>query len=121
MLAVTRYRVPPPDTDEFLQLARTALTTLAQRPGHRWGVIGRSTDDPELWTMTTRWSSVGDYRRALGAYEVKLHAHPLMYLAEDEPTAFEELITVEGSALPLEHGSDRAPDADTVGLGDALA
>jgi hypothetical protein len=121
VLAVTRYRVPLEQADSFLDRARTALSALAARPGHLWGTVARSTDSPELWTLTTRWTTVGAYRRALGSYDVKLHAHPLMYLAVDEPTAFEELVTADATGALAEHGSDRAPDADTVGLGDALA
>lgn len=121
VLATTRYRVPAEEAGSFLDRARTALTALAARPGHRWGTVARSTDDPSLWTLSTRWESVGAYRRALGAYEVKLHAHPLMYLAVDEPSAFEELLTSDSAGEVVEHASDRAPDADTVGLGDALA
>lgn len=121
VLAITRYRVPAEEAASFHERARTALAALAARPGHEWGTVARSTDEPDLWTLTTRWSTVGAYRRALGAYEVKLHAHPLMYLAVDEPSAYEELLASDGSGAVAEHGSDRAPDADTVGLGDALA
>ncbi|MFC5380005.1 antibiotic biosynthesis monooxygenase family protein [Aquipuribacter nitratireducens] len=121
MLAVTRYRVPDADAQQFLDRARTALAALAARPGHVHGVVGRSTDDPGLWTLTTFWDSVGAYRRALSAYEVKLYAHPLMYLAVDEPTAFEPLVESDGSGALAERGSDRAPDADTIGLDDEKA
>lgn len=120
VLAITRYRVPVAETESFLLRARTALEALAARPGHRWGAVGRSTDDPTLWSLSTRWESIGAYRRALGSYEVKLHAHPLMYLAVDEPTAFEELVTSEPGGALADHGSDRAPDADSFDLGDAL-
>ncbi|WP_380167719.1 antibiotic biosynthesis monooxygenase [Jannaschia sp. R86511] len=120
MLAITRYRVPVDQSEGFRERARTALAALAARPGHEWGTVARSTDDPTTWTMTTRWQSVGAYRRALGAYEVKLHAHPLMYLAVDEPSAFEELLVSDASGQVVEHSSDRAPDADTFDLGDAL-
>lgn len=120
MLAITRYLVPADEADSFLLRARNALAALAARPGHEWGTVARSTDDPTTWTMTTRWQSVGAYRRALGGYEVKLQAHPLMYLAVDEPSGFEELLTSDGSGEVTEHASDRARDADTFGLGDAL-
>ncbi len=39
--------------------------------------------------LTTQWEHVGAYRRALSAYEVKLHAVPLLSRAIDEPSAFE--------------------------------
>lgn len=120
MLAVTRYRVPTDEADAFLRRARTALQALAARPGHLLGSVSRSTDDPTVWLLSTRWDAVGSYRRALGAYEVKLHAHPLMYLAVDEPSAFEELVVSDPSGQVRDHGSDRAPDADTFDLGDAL-
>lgn len=121
MLATTRYRVPSEEAESFLERATTALIALAACPGHRWGTVARSTDDPSVWTLTTRWESVGAYRRALGSFEVKLHAHPLMYLAVDEVSAFEELLTSDSTGAITERGSDRAPDADTFDLGDALA
>ena len=120
VLAVTRYHVPVTEVVSFTDRARTALEALAQRPGHLWGTVARSTDAPELWTLTTRWESVGAYRRALGSYEVKLHAHPLMYLAVDEPTAFEELLVSAADGTLTEQASDRSPDADSFDLGDAL-
>ena len=120
VLAVTRYRVPAAEAPAFLDRARTALAALAARPGHLWGTVARSTDEPELWTLSSRWRDVGAYRRALGSYEVKLHAHPLMYLAVDEPSAFEELLTSGPDGAWSETGSDRSPDADSFDLGDAL-
>jgi hypothetical protein len=65
-----------------------------------------------LWTLTTRWDSVGSYRRALGSFEVKLHAVPLMYRAVDEPTAFEELLAWEPDAGLVASEPARAADAD---------
>ena len=120
VLAVTRYRVPAENALAFLDRARPALAALAARPGHLWGTVARSTDEPEVWTLSTRWKDVGAYRRALGSYEVKLYAHPLMYLALDEPSAFEELLTSGPDGNLSEQGSDRAPDADSFDLGDAL-
>ena len=120
VLAITRYRVPAAEAPDFLERARTALVALAARPGHLWGTVARSTDEPGLWTLSTRWRDVGAYRRALGSYEVKLHAHPLMYLAVDEPSAFEELLVSAPDGSLTETGSDRSPDADSFNLGDAL-
>ena len=94
MLVVTRYVVPESDGPAFSAQARAALDALRARPGCRTAVIGRAVDDPTLWTLTTRWESVGAYRRALSNYDVKLHAVPLMYAAIDEATAFEELTDV---------------------------
>ena len=91
MLVVTRYRVADDDAD-FAAAAARALEALVARPGCTGAHLGRNVDDPSLWTLTTTGARVGDYRRALSAYEVKLHAVPVMYRAIDEPTAFEDLL-----------------------------
>ena len=41
----------------------------------------------------TEWESVGAYRRALGGFDVKVHATPLLAESLDEPSAFETLAT----------------------------
>ena len=113
VLVVTRYLVSAGEAGEFLALARPALAALARRPGCLGGTVGRNADDATLWVLATSWESVGAYRRALSAYEVKLHAVPLMHRAIDEPTAFEALLTAEPGGALAEHESSRAPDADT--------
>ena len=115
MLAVTRYRVDPGEASSFLEQARAALAVLAERPGWRGGHVGRATDDPTLWILTSEWDGVGSYRRALSAYEVTVTAGPLLSRALDEPTAFELLTGVDG------HGSAVAADAAEVGIGEAAA
>ena len=69
--------------------SRRARETLAERPGYTHSTVGRNTDDPELWVLTTEWESVGAYRRALSAYDVKLTAVPVLSRAVDEPSAYE--------------------------------
>jgi hypothetical protein len=124
VLAVTRYRVAGPDAADFLHRAREALAALAGRPGWCGGTVGRATDDPELWVVTSEWGDVGTYRRALGDHEVKMRAVPLLALALDEPTAFEVLGRVDASegrpGAPTGR-SGRAADAATVGVGEAAA
>lgn len=125
VLVLTRYQVAAEEGSEFLELARRALSVLAQRPGFLGGRVGRATDDPLLWTLTCEWESVGAYRRALGAYDVKLHVIPLMYRAVEEPTAFEVLQSeggtgAAGTSLGTSRGTTRrAADADEVGVGRA--
>ena len=91
MLVVTRYVVPATEGPAFLDRARVALAALALRPGWRSGRIGRATDDGSRWVLTTEWDSVGAYRRALSAYDVKVEAVPLLSLAVDEVSAYEVL------------------------------
>jgi quinol monooxygenase YgiN len=116
VLVVTRYVVPEVEAAAFGAQARHALDALRGRPGCRAAVLGRAVDDATLWTLTTRWESVGSYRRALSSYEVKLHAVPLMYRAVDEPTAFEALLSWDAGHADrgvAEHEPARAPDADS--------
>ena len=89
MLVVSRFRVPLEDGETFRAELQQALDSLAERPGHLDGTIGRNVDDPELWVLSTRWENVGAYRRALSAYDVKLRAVPLLSRALDEPSAYE--------------------------------
>ena len=89
MLVVTRFHVPPTEAESFRDDLAAAHALLAARPGYLHGDVGRNVDDPLLWTLTTRWESVGAYRRALSSYDVKLGAVPLLSRALDEPSAYE--------------------------------
>lgn len=99
---------------DFQQQAEAALRVLAVRPGYVRGTVGRATDDEDAWLLLTEWESVGAYRRALGGYEVKLTATPLMATALDQPSAFEELFSVGADGSERRTDSDRAGDADWV-------
>jgi hypothetical protein len=76
--------------EQFRRDLQAAADILADRPGHVRGRLGRNTDAPELWVLTTEWESVGAYRRALSAYDVKLTAVPVLSRAIDEPSAYED-------------------------------
>jgi hypothetical protein len=117
MIVVSRYVVPADEAVEFVRLARTALGAFAARPGFVAGRVGRAIDDGELWVLGTEWRDVGSYRRALGSYEVKLHAVPLMYRAVDEPSAYEDLLTVDDDGRFSEHEPARSADADIAAPG----
>ena len=91
MLVVTRFRVPEPEAQAFRDDLERARGALAQRPGHLASRIGRNVDDPTLWTLVTTWEHVGAYRRALSAYDVKLHAVPVLSRAIEEPSAYESV------------------------------
>ena len=78
----------------FLAAAQEALALLAARPGFRSGQVARSYDQPGLWCLVTEWESVGAYRRAMGSYDVRAGATPLLSRALPEPSAYELLATV---------------------------
>ncbi|MGA8845292.1 MAG: antibiotic biosynthesis monooxygenase family protein [Nocardioides sp.] len=89
MIVVNRFQVPEVEDETFRADLQRAHDALAERPGFLTGTIGRNVDDPTLWVLTTTWEHVGAYRRALSAYDVKLHAVPTLLRAVDEPSAYE--------------------------------
>ena len=118
MVVVTRFTVAEADADEFRSRASAALAALAERPGFCRGRASRAVDDPTAWLLVTEWDSVGSWRRALGGYDVKMHATPLLARSHDEPTTYEDLLVVDPSGTTTST-SDRAPDADSVSVGSA--
>ena len=108
MLTVVRLDRPTEAAD-LEDRAGAALRAFAACRGFVRGWFGPATDDPALCVFAMEWETVGAYRRALSTYDVKMNAVPLLYLARDEPTAYETVL----SATP--HGirrsaSDLAPD-----------
>jgi quinol monooxygenase YgiN len=103
MIVVNRFRVPAEEQERFRADLQAAAEVLAERPGHVRGRVGRNTDDPELWVLTTEWEGVGAYRRALSAYDVKLTAVPVLSRAIDEPSAYEDA----GPGADLNTAGDR--------------
>jgi heme-degrading monooxygenase HmoA len=96
VLVVSRYRVPDLDSVEFRGRAMDALAALGEQIGFVRGHLGRNVDEPDLWVLSTEWTTVGAYRRALSSYDVKARAVPVMLHALDEPSAFEVLSTRAG-------------------------
>jgi len=107
LVVVTRYVVPEAEGAAFGQRAREALDALRLQVGCRRGHVGRSMDEPQRWLLQSEWDTVGAYRRALSSYDVKVRAVPLMYLAIDEPTAYEALVEAGPDGL-VDAVSDRA-------------
>lgn len=90
MIVLTRFQVPEADIVNFVRQARATVTLLSGRPGFVSADLARNLDEPLLWTITTRWQNVGSYRRALQGYESKVVVVPLLSLAIDEPTAYDD-------------------------------
>ncbi|HEY7176099.1 MAG TPA: antibiotic biosynthesis monooxygenase [Micromonosporaceae bacterium] len=110
MLVVNRFVVPPDEAaaTNFTERATAALEVLAARPGYIRGALGRAYDDASYWCLQTEWESVGAYRRALGNFDVKVHATPLLAQSVDEPSAYEVLASAEPGAPATTAESDLA-------------
>jgi hypothetical protein len=114
VIVISRFR----PAEGFLTRAEPALAAFAACPGFLRGHVGRAVDDPALWTIVTQWDSVGSFRRSLSAFDVKVHAAPLLAEAVEEPSAFEVLVAAEGGA-PAVRPSALAADAGVVRIGEA--
>jgi hypothetical protein len=111
MLVINRFTVgteQASDQASFVARAHAALAVLAARPGYLRGQLTRSVDEPAHWCLVTEWESVGAYRRALGAYEVKVEATPLLAESLDEPSAYEVLASAEPAGPVVTNPSDVA-------------
>ena len=104
MISVTHFAA---DDAGFAARAQDALTALSKRPGFVRGGLGRSTDDENAWVLVTEWADVGSYRRALGNFDVKLRAAPLLGEALDLPSSFEPLVEISGGRTAFAQ-SDRS-------------
>jgi quinol monooxygenase YgiN len=105
MISVTHFDGPDP---AFPEQARHALEALAARPGFIGGSLGRAVDDPRQWLLVTEWRDVGSYRRALGHYDVKVNATPLLARAIEQPSAFEQLLRIDAAGQVTSQPSDRS-------------
>jgi quinol monooxygenase YgiN len=107
VISVVHFAASASDPSEFFERAHAALAALAARPGYLRGSLGRSTDAATDWVLITEWENVGSYRRALGNYEVKVHASTLLADAVDLPSSFEPLLEIAPDGATIERGSDR--------------
>jgi hypothetical protein len=110
VLVLNRFVVDDDAVAAFTERAHAALAALASRPGFRAGRLTRALDEPAHWCLVTEWESVGTYRRALGAYEVKVNATPLLAESLDEPSAYETLAAAEHGGPVTTRASDRAAE-----------
>ncbi len=99
MLAISRFRVAPDRAVDFVERARAAAAFFASRPGCVAADLLQNLDDPQLWTLTSRWADVGSYRRSFNGYDAKLVLVPLLSEAIDEPSAYADPAEV-GENLP---------------------
>lgn len=110
MLVLNRFVIDADPPDEFVERAHTALAALAERPGYLSGRLTRALDEPTHWVLVTEWESVGTYRRALGGFDVKVHATPLLAESIDAPSAFETLAEAGPGGPIVVAASDRAAE-----------
>lgn len=90
MIVVNRFRVEPAQRSGFQAQAAAAVEVLRARPGLLGIELVQNLDDEALWALVSTWQHVGAYRRALGGFESKTVVVPLLSLAIDEPSAYDQ-------------------------------
>ncbi|MEY3733228.1 MAG: hypothetical protein RL347_587 [Actinomycetota bacterium] len=117
-VALLRFRSD--DVPALMARLRDSVALLAGLGGFVDARVGRAIDDDRLIVMEIGWRTVGDYRRALSSYDVKVNVVPLLSQAIDEPTAF-EVLHVRDAAGAIDATGALAADASSVSLGSAAA
>ena len=88
MFAISRFRVSPERASDFIDRAQAAVDFFTGCRGCEGAWLLQNLDDPELWTITSRWADVGSYRRSFNGYEAKMVLVALLSEAIDEPSAY---------------------------------
>lgn len=108
------------DVPALMTQLRESVAVLSAKAGFINAHMARAIDDAELIVLQLGWDTVGSYRRALSAYDVKVQVVPVISQAIDEPTAFEVLHFRDTHGMVDAPGA-LAADALTVSLGSASA
>ena len=90
VLVVARLR-PSDEEAVFVAAIDHAVAAFASRPGFVSSRLARSLDDASLWVLVMEFDNVGNYRRSLSSYDVRMASGVLMGAIIDEPTAYEEI------------------------------
>jgi hypothetical protein len=117
-VALLRFRAD--DVPSLMAGLRDSVALLSGFHGFVDARVGRAIDDDRLIVVELGWVNVGDYRRALSSYDVKVNVIPLLSQALDEPTAYEVLHTRDAAGSADAVGA-LAADAGSVSLGSAAA
>ena len=90
MIVINRFRVPAEQLLGFQAQASAAIELFQTKPGLESIDLVQNLDEPDLWALGTRWDQVGSYRRALGGFESKMVLVPMLSLAIDEASAYDQ-------------------------------
>ena len=117
-VALLRFRSG--DVPALMAQLRESVALLSVKDGFVHAHVARAVDEPELIVLQLGWDTVGSYRRALSAYDVKVQVVPVISQALDEPSAF-EVLHFRDAAGVIDAPGAVAADAGIVSLGSASA
>ena len=117
-VALLRFRSR--DVPALMGQLRESVALLSTKAGFVNAHMARAIDEPELILLQLGWLTVGSYRRALSAYDVKVQVVPVISQVLDEPSAF-EVLHFRDAAGVIDAPGAVAADAGIVSLGSASA
>lgn len=117
-VALLRFRTR--DVPALMAHLRASVGLLSGQAGFINAHLARAIDEPDLIVLQLGWDTVGSYRRALSAYDVKVQVVPVISQALDEPTAF-EVLHFRDADRTVDAPGALAADASSVSLGSASA
>ena len=104
--------------DTWLKEAEQVLDLFQRQVGFQSAKACLALDDDSLGLVFLQFDSVGNYRRALSAYDIKVGATEFLSQALDEPSAYEVLIAL--NTMEKTHFvSEKTSDSETIALGEA--
>jgi len=74
----------------FPRLVEPVVAHFSGSAGCLRAELVRNMDDEDLWAIVTEWDAVGSYRRAMSGDATKMLLVPVLSLALDEPSAYQE-------------------------------
>jgi hypothetical protein len=104
--------------DEWLREAERVLDLFSAKPGFQSAKVGLALDDDSTGLLILKFDSVGSYRRALSAYDIKVEATSFLSAARDESSAFEILIDVT-NGKKTRYQSEKSASIEEVSLGES--
>ncbi len=112
---LTSHEVKPID---FLSQLSELLGLLVSNAGCEFIDIGQSMDSASSFVVTSRWISVGHYRKALSNFEVKAQVVPFLSLhslerADAEPSVTTEVVVRLTDSGRTDYRTSLATDAFT--------
>lgn len=90
VIVLNRFQVPAAQREGFLAQATAAIDLLRTKNGVQSVDLVQNLDEPELWALVSHWDKVGSYRRALNGFESKMVIVPMLSLAIDEASAYDD-------------------------------
>jgi hypothetical protein len=104
--------------EEWVREAERVIDLFSRKPGFQSAKAGLALDNDSTGLLFLSFDSVGSYRWALSAYDIKLEATTFLSAARDESSAFEILIDVT-NGKKTRFQSEKTASIEEVSLGES--